>query len=588
MPRIMKRNWQLLDPDPRMVRQIIQQIAQQTACAPLIARLMAIRGIVPGNTVDRFLAPALSHLSPPTALPDMALAVERIVQAIEKKEKILVFGDYDADGVTATAVMVSFLRYCGAHVRYAIPFRMTDGYGLGADFITRYARPAGIRLIITVDCGSSSSEAITVARSLGMDTVVTDHHPVSCLPEDAVAVVNSARLSAVPLSRLAGVGVAFYLTMALRARLRDTGFWKNRPEPNLKHLCDLVALGTVADVVPLTGENRVLTLAGLGQLNTRSRPGIAALIALSGKSANAPVDTDTIAFQLAPRINAAGRLAHAKIACELLLTDSLSRAERLAGALCQLNTRRQAMENELFGGIRRDIERHPEYFSESVLVVSGALWHDGILGIVASRLARAFNRPAVVISTRNGVAKGSGRSIEGINLADGLACCADLLDRFGGHPQAAGLTLQTANLPAFRSRLEAVMADMTAGPGASASLSIDATLPLSHITADLMAQVDQLEPFGQGNPRPVFMAQNIRLRSHKIFGGNHCQMILERGAGTADTLSAIWFNIPDSMPPVSAGFEKIAYRLQWNHWNGNRQIQLVIEDAIPASRPRSS
>ncbi|MDL2268552.1 single-stranded-DNA-specific exonuclease RecJ [Desulfosarcina sp. OttesenSCG-928-A07] len=571
----MKHNWRLLDPDP----QIVRKIQQQTDCSPLVARLMAIRGILPGDSAARFLTPALSHLSPPVRLPDMVPAVSRICRAIEKQEKILVFGDYDADGVTATAVMVSFLRDCGADVRYAIPYRMTDGYGLGPDFITRYARPAGVQLIITVDCGSSSGNAITCARKMGIDTVVTDHHPVDAWPEDAVAVVSSAR-SIGTLSRLAGVGVAFYLVMALRARLRETGLWKTRPEPHLGQLCDLVALGTVADIVPLVGENRMLTVAGLYQINTRPRPGIAALSALSGKSAPVDVNTETIAFQLAPRINAAGRLAHARMACELLLTDDPSRADRLARALCQLNTKRQALENELFDAIRLHLDRYPECLAKPVLVISGPLWHDGVVGIVASRLARTFNRPAIVISTRNGIAKGSGRSVEGIDLTAGLSQCADLLDRFGGHPQAAGLILKTANLSDFRARLESVMGTLISAPASPPLLSIDATLPLSRITPDLMAQIEQLEPFGQGNPRPVFMAEKVSLRYHKMLGGNHCQMVLERAPGNPDTLSAIWFNTADS--PSPAGFDKIAFHLQWNHWNGSRKIQLVIQDAIPA------
>lgn len=473
MPGAMEKQWQLLDPNPRTTALLVREIG----CSPLVARLLAIRGIRSKIDANRFLYPSLGHLTPPLAMAGMADAVARIQRAIDAGEKILVYGDYDADGITATAVLVSFLIRCGARVNYYIPHRMTEGYGMGSDFVLRRAQPAGVGLIITVDCGSSNAAAVTRARKIGIDTIITDHHPIGRLPEDAVAVINPTRADCpAQLAHLAGVGVAFYLVIALRAGLRDAGFWKHRREPNLKKLCDLVALGTVADVAPLVGENRTFTATGLNQINTAARPGIRALMA-GIASGQAPMDAEAIAYRLAPRLNAAGRLAHARMACQLLLTDRHATAIRLAAALSRLNSRRQDLENALVRAILDDMTGVSAAALPQVLVVDGSGWHEGILGIVASRLSREFHRPAVVISTQNGTGKGSARSIPGIDINAALNRCADLLTRFGGHPQAAGLALPSADIPRFRSQMEAVVTEMAAAVDTRPSLFIDAPLP---------------------------------------------------------------------------------------------------------------
>ena len=570
----MKKQWQLLRPDQETVR----ALSRQLGCTPLMARLMVIRGIGTMAQATRFLTPSLGALTPPSEMAGMADAVRRIHRAIAAGQRILVFGDYDADGITATAVLVSFLRHCGATVRYYIPHRIADGYGLGIDFINQRVLTAGMDLIITADCGSGSGDAITLARKHGIDTIVTDHHPVVHLPEDAVAVVNPARPDCrTNLAHLAGVGVAFYLVIALRAHLRGTGFWKNRREPNLKQLCDLVALGTVADVVPLLGENRVLTAAGLQQINQGSRPGIAALLRMSG-SPGTPVDAETIAFRLAPRLNAAGRLVHARMACELLLTRNTGKADHLARTLCRLNTRRQSMEKELLETILSRLPS-PGQLNRPVLVMDGSGWHEGILGIVAARLVRRFNRPAVVISTRNGSGKGSGRSMNGIDLSAVLAQCSELLEAFGGHPLAAGLTLQATNIAAFRDRLETVVGQMMTDQAVEPTLSIDARVPLNEVTPELMDGLNRLGPFGQGNPYPLFMDTGVRVHTCKAVGENHRRMVLGSGSGNGEKHPAIQFNVPDG--PVQPGlFKKMAYRPQWNYWNGRKRLQLMVEDTI--------
>ena len=572
----MKKQWQVINPDPETVR----ALSRQVDCSPLIARLLVIRGIQNQAQANRFLDPSLSGLTPPLELAGMSQAVHRIHLALANDEKILVFGDYDADGITATTALIAFLRHCGARVAYYIPHRIADGYGLSPNFISNRAVPAGIGLIITADCGSGSSEAVAAARRAGIHTIVTDHHPITRFPSDAIAVINPTRAEChADLAHLAGVGVAFYLIIALRAHLREAGFWKNRREPNLKHLCDLVAVGTIADVAPLIGENRILTTTGLLQINQATRPGIAALMRMSG-SPGTPTDAQAIAFRLAPRLNAAGRLAHARMSCELLLTDSRQKAAHLAKALCRLNHRRQAMEKELLALILERLGRPPVQMDRPVLVMDGNRWHEGILGIVAARLTRQFNRPAVVISTRDGVGKGSARSIDGIDLSAALDRCADLLDQFGGHPLAAGLSLPTANIAAFRSRLESVVGQIAADRDDEPALSIDAHLPLDDITPALMNHLDRLEPFGQGNPYPLFMDTNVRVHSSRTVGDRHRRMVLESGPGMGIKHPAIQFNVTG----VSAGmdrFEKIAYRPQWNYWNGRKNLQLLVEATDP-------
>lgn len=574
----MEKQWQVINPDPETLRTLSRQIQ----CSPLVARLLANRGIQSKGQAIRFLHPSFSALTPPLKLAGMAGAVQRIQRALADDEKILVFGDYDADGITATALLIAFLKRCGARVRYTIPHRITDGYGMGTDFISKRAIQAGVGLIITADCGSGSSDAISLARRAGIDTIVTDHHPVARFPRDAVAVINPTQPDChAKLAHLAGVGVAFYLIIALRAHLRSTGFWKSHREPNLKHLCDLVAVGTIADVAPLIAENRALTAAGLAQINRGARPGIAALTRMSGPL-DKPMDAEAIAFRLAPRLNAAGRLVHARMACELLLTENKQKAVHLAKALCRLNSRRQSMENHLLESILDHLAQHPGMVERPVLVVDGNRWHEGILGIVASRLTRRFNRPAVVISTRNGIGKGSARSIDGIDLSAVLNRCGDLLDRFGGHPLAAGLSLPTAKIAAFRARLESVVGQMAADRDGQPTLSIDAHLSLNDVTPELMNDLDRLEPFGQGNPYPLFMDTGVRINASKTVGDRHRQMILESGSGKGREHTAIQFNVTGGLPGMGR-FEKIAYRPQWNYWNGKKSLQLIVQETDPES-----
>jgi len=342
---------------------------------------------------------------------------------------------------------------------------------------------------------------------------------------------------------------------------------------------DLVAVGTIADVAPLIAENRALTSAGLKQINSGGRVGISALLRMSGLR-NAPIDAETIAYRLAPRLNAAGRLAHARLAGELLLTDDPRRADRLSAALCRLNSRRQAMENDLLRSILDGQEEIPGQMDRPVLVVHGNRWHEGILGIVASRLAQRFNRPAVVISSLNGRAKGSARSIQGVDLTKALNQCADLLDRYGGHPMAAGMTLQADRIESFKARMEEAVAQQAFVPENKRPLEIDARLPLTEVSPELMKDIERVGPYGQGNPSPLFMATEVRVNNCQIVGRHHLKMVLSDGPASNAGLPAIQFNAADASNSIKR-FEKIAYRPQWNYWNGRKQLQLVVEAADP-------
>ncbi|PID40639.1 MAG: single-stranded-DNA-specific exonuclease RecJ [Proteobacteria bacterium] len=572
----MEKQWQLLDPDPK----IVAALSRQLNCSPLMARLLVIRGIQTADRATRFLNPTFSSLTPPFELAGMRSAVRRIYHALSTDQRLLVCGDYDADGITATVVLIHFLRQCDARVSYYIPHRIQDGYGLTTDLLTSRILPKQVDLIITTDCGSGSHEAISLARQAGVDTIVTDHHPVDEPPADAVAVINPAQPGCrANLAHLAGVGVAFYLVIALRTYLREKGFWKDRPEPNLTQFCDLVAIGTVADIVPLIAENRTFVHAGLHRINRGERRGIEALLR-TGRSSSAPVDAQTIAFRLAPQINAAGRLVHARMACELLLADEHDKTHRLAGTLASLNSRRQRMEKELLASILDTMPHPPDGSYPSVLVMDGANWHEGILGIVASRLARQFYRPAVVLSNRNGTAKGSARSVEGIDLTVAMAQCADLLDRFGGHPMAAGLALQTARIAEFRARLVAVVDRMLEKQVPVETLTIDAHVPLDRVTPFLMDELNRIGPFGQANPQPLFTASDIRIHACRIVGGRHRQLVMHKASDGNGLYRGIQFNA-DRVLAKGDHIDKIAYRPQWNYWKGKKELQFLIEAVEP-------
>jgi single-stranded-DNA-specific exonuclease len=512
-------------------------------------------------------------------LKDLDAAVQRILKAITGRERILIFGDYDVDGVTATALLYEFLKHAGAQVFYYIPHRRKEGYSLKVHHIPELLIPNGIQLVITTDCGSSSHDAVQAAKTAGVDVVITDHHQISEPLPPAVAVVNPKRQDCqAGFGDLAGVGVAFYLVVCLRKELRDMKFWHQIPEPNLKNACDLVALGTVADMVPLVEENRILTTTGLQVINAGNRPGLQALIRASG-SGKSGIDAEDIAFRLAPRLNAAGRIRHAKAAVELLMTKDVQTSNQIAQTLAQLNTERQQTEREILDGIERHLEKYPALLQRKTLVLYHPQWHEGILGIAAARMAKRHYRPVVLISTQAAVGRGSARSIPGFNLYEGLCRCSGHLDGFGGHAMAAGLSIKADKIAEFQKSFEEAACTMTLPEDFIPAISIDDSLRLDEISEGLIDELESLKPFGPGNPEPLFMANDVLVLSSRILAERHRRMILRQSdSESRKSVAAIQFNVNLGLP-FDHKFDRIAYRLRWNRWNGKKTVQVIIEEA---------
>ncbi len=557
----------------------VKKICNALNCSPVTAAILVNRNIVSEAEVRHFLNAGLNDLRPPFSMKDMDIAVRRIYTAIQHNEKILIFGDYDADGITAAAILFEFLQYTGANVSYYIPHRVKEGYSLQTFHISAYAVPHKIRLIITADCGSKSHDAVDLAKSQGIDVIITDHHDIEGHPPHALAIVNPKRPDCTAgFEHLAGVGVVFFLMICLRKHLRDINFWKDRPEPNLKHFCDLVALGTIADVVPLVKENRIFSKIGIELIRSGAlRPGIRALIKASGIS-NTAIDTDDIAFRLGPRLNAAGRMAHAKTAVELLSAKDAEDAGEIARSLNLMNQERQRIEKKIFEDIVAYVNDHSDILRQQTLVLSNSGWHEGVIGIVASRVVEKYFRPVILISTRNGMGKGSGRSIPGVNIHEGLLACADDLEFFGGHAMAAGLTMKSENIRQFQEHFENAVRNM--GQNAvSPTLIIDHELNFEDISDELIDELESLAPFGEGNPEPLFTAVNVRVSASKILGENHRRMTLRQQISdrTSRAVSAIQFNI-GADAALRNHFERMVFRLRWNRWNGKRTAQIVVEE----------
>jgi single-stranded-DNA-specific exonuclease len=514
-------------------------------------------------------------------MKDADRAVERILQAIRRREKVLIFGDYDTDGITATALLSEFLTYLDADVVCYIPNRLTEGYGLSRDHIEKRAIPDGIGLIVTVDCGISSFEAVSAATHAGIDVIITDHHESPSVPPAAAAVLNPKQPDCPSgFSWLAGVGVVFNLILALRKRLRDDGFWNERPEPNLKAACDLVALGTIGDMVPLVSENRIYVKAGFEVLASNPRPGIKALLHVC-RLRNRPLNTRDLAFKIAPRLNAAGRLRHASTALRLLTTSDVETARAIAKELNQQNTKRQEIEHRIFSEIDQHLKKTPQLLEQRALVLDQKGWHRGVIGIVASRLVERYNRPAVVISVADGIGKGSARSPDGFDLFAGLHDCARHLEKFGGHKAAAGLTLKAENIPAFRRDFESIVYQKTKPEDFVPELVIDGEMSASDVSAELADELEALAPFGTGNPEPLFMISHVNILSTRVVGAHHLQMRLRLPnppkLKQAKPLDAILFN-QRAMAPEPGHFYHVVCHIRWNRWQDQKRIQLVIRD----------
>ncbi len=561
------RRWRLASPAPEAV----ERLRAESGVSPLLARLLANRGLTEGARVDAFLGARLAdHLRSPMLFRDMPRAAERVVRAVAQGERIGIYGDYDVDGVSGSAILLRFLRALGADPLLYIPHRLRDGYGLNAAGIRQLAA-AGARVVVTVDCGAVSHAEIGLARDLGIDVIVCDHHQVSGTPLPAFAVINPIEPDAgFPFAGLCGAGVAFYLAMGVRMLLRGRG----GPIPDLRRSLDLVALGTIADLVPVVEENRVLVKYGLRELADSSQPGIAALRRVSGV---AQMSTGAVGFRLAPRLNAGGRLDDASRSVALLTTDDAEVAERLALALDEENRARQAIEREMLDEAiaRADAGGAAERHS---IVLASPAFHPGVVGIVAARLVERYYRPTVLIAAEaGGVGRGSGRSIAGINLYEALATCRDCLERFGGHRMAAGLSIRLERVDELAARLDAAIAAVAQPDDFVPLTKVDAELSLREVDGDCFADLDRLEPFGMANPEPVFLARAVRVRDRRIVGENHLKLFLEQDGRT---LAAIGFGMADET--VAAGdYLDLLFSPMRNEWNGTTSTELRIRDLRP-------
>lgn len=512
-------------------------------CGVLLRRVLAARGCKDAAAAHQLLEPSVV-LSDPFLLRDMDKAVARIEQAIEAEEPIVIYGDYDVDGISATAILYECLSSQGAYVRCKLPTR-GSGYGLTRPALEALARK-GFTLVITVDNGISAVEEAACAKELGLDLVITDHHlPGETLP-DAVAVVDPKRADdESPFKNLCGAGVAFKLCAALEGC---------DPAELLEMYGEFVALGTVADVMPLVGENRVLVREGLALLQDTMRPGLHALLE-SGGYAGKPVTTDTVSYGLAPRLNAAGRMDNASVALKLLLCGDEEQATGIAARLAEINTERQQTEQDVFAAACRTLETDPARLQDRVLVVSGEDWHPGVIGIVAARLMERYSRPVLVISLHEGEGRGSGRAPDAFDLHSALAACAGHLTRFGGHAAAAGIEIEEEKLPAFRQAINEWAAQHAARP-APATLQLDAVVTLEELDLPNVQELTRLAPFGRENPTPVLLVQNAVVDGVWAMGaeGRHTRVRLRQGN---HTLFASLFGIPPQQfaYPVGAAVE---------------------------------
>lgn len=541
---------------------------------PLLSAMLALRGIKTAEQARAMLDCGEEELFDPLLMTGMAQARDRVLRAIEDGEKVAVYGDYDVDGITATCLLTHYLRARGARVIDYIPSRMDEGYGLNPEALHTLAGQ-GVTLLITVDCGITACEEALCAKSLGMELIITDHHECKGDLPDALAVINPHRPDCIeyPFEDLAGVGVALKLAMALC------------PKEGWQALLDtytpLAAIGTVADVMPLLGENRILVRAGLHALQDPHTPGMRALYREAGLLGKA-VTATTLGFVLAPRINAAGRMGSASVACELLLTDDPRRADELAAALCQLNRDRQAIEGGIFDQCVHRLEDAGAPIP-SALVLADANWHQGVVGIVASRLTEKYARPAFMICLDGGKGKGSCRSYGGFNLFAALESCSDLLEGFGGHALAAGFTILEEHIDAFRARMSACVDAYTVTGPAQSVLSVDALLPdAALLNFEGVDSLRDLEPFGAANPTPVFSLEDAVVTETAPVGGDrHVRLTLRKNG---KSLSAIFFSAGQDVFALSAGDRvDIAFSPRINEFRGRRTVQLQLCDLCLAS-----
>lgn len=559
---------------------VVDRLATALRVRPATARCLAARGVNDPQDARGFIDPRLGALRPPAGLAGLSTAVGRIADAVVKGERLGVFGDYDVDGITTCALLTSFLRAAGASVEAAVA-RRDAGYGFTAaaasDFHAR-----GCSVVITGDCGTSDVEAIRVGTALGLEVIVVDHHtvPAAGVEHPALSLVNPFRSdSTFPFRGMASVGLGFYVAASVRTELRDRGWFRTRPEPDVRELLDLVALGTIADLVPLTAENRILTSLGLKRLHGRVRPGIAALLQAAGVEADREIDARTVAWKLAPRINAPGRLGAAEPSLSLLLAADDTAAER-AQVLEAANAERRSVQDRVMEEALAQVGDDPG----PAIVLAGEGWPAGVVGIVAAKLVDKFQRPAFVVGVdpATGIGRGSARTTGGINLYEALASAAPCLERFGGHAAAAGFTIRRESVAALAELLGAAVTRMAEGSGpVSTSTDVDAEVRLGEVDERLAQELSGLGPFGQENPAPLLVTRRAKVtQARRVGDGSHLKLMFEDHQQVVR--SGIGFGLGER--PIEVGsLVDVAFVPTVSTWQGRRSAELEVADLAVVS-----
>ena len=561
----MKNNWIIEKENPKLR----DKLAKSLQISPITAQILVNRGIENETEANLFLNCTLFDLPSPYLMKGMDRAVERIKKALENNERIAIYGDYDVDGVTSTALLYSFLKVLKANVTYYNPDRLKEGYGINIDAVKKLAEQ-GVSLIISGDCGITAVKEIEQAKELGVEFIVTDHHkPPQELPQ-AVSILNP-KLSECkyPGKEIVGVGVIFNLVIALRRALRDEGFFKNG-EPNLGDYLDLVALGTVADCAPLLDVNRILVKEGIKRMQSPKRLGVQALKEAS--SIKGEVTSYDLGFKLGPRINASGRMSTAENAVALFISENLGEARELAKELNEKNSNRQSTEAEIIKEAISLLESNPALIGTNSIVLASRNWHPGIIGIVASRIVERYEKPTMLIAiTEDGVGKGSGRSLEGINIYAALSECRELFLQFGGHEQAAGLSIREENVEKFREMFDKALENSE--EQYEKKLKVDCSIELDSLTDSLISEFELLQPFGIGNPEPALLSRTVEVVSQRIFKDKHLGFKVKKGTKLFD---AIWFNMKE--PFTLPDKVDMVFTPEFNKWNGKKEIRLRVKD----------
>lgn len=565
-PKSVPLKW-VMAPEPDA--DLLQDVATKVGLDKVIVKILFNRQIDTVESIKNFLNPSLSDLHDPFGMLNMDKAVERILNALRENEKIMVYGDYDVDGITATSLLYLILNKLGARVSYYLPNRLVEGYGLSVEGI-KEASAQDVSLIVSVDTGVTAVDEVEHARSLGIDCILTDHHEPGEILPDAVALVNP-KLKERPYSggELSGVGVAFKLAQALYRRLQQD-------EAELEEHLDLVALGTSADIVPLVGENRILTKFGIRQISRTTKPGLKSLAFVSGLMGR-EIGTGQVVFILAPRINAIGRLGDAHLAIKLLTTKDERLASEIARKLDKENQRRKNIDEKTLNDALQQIQTVADLEHDRAIVLASEGWHQGVVGIVASRLVEKFHLPTVMIAIDNGEGKGSARSIPGFHLCDALRECEDLLLRYGGHKYAAGLTISPDNIDAFRERLKEVSGRMLSDDDLVAKLYIDSEIELSQIDNECLDIIETFAPFGPQNMRPVFLTRNCEILGQPYcVGKNHLKMKVRKGDAVLDIIG---FGFGEWARKLSGrgSLVDLVYVIEYNSWEGHTRIQLRLK-----------